>query len=140
MKLFYTLFITVTTLTQTLSQESDYKLIEETINSYFDGMVNHNSKSFSIAFQENATMKWIGEDYTEVNAIKALSDYVNSNKTVKTKTKIITIRVEGEIASAQLELEYENFYFIDYMQMVKIKGIWKIVSKAYTKKPKEFQK
>ena len=136
MKSLYILLILLTILTQAMSQNSDYTSIEETINSYFDGMVNHNAESFSAAFHSSATMKWIGEDYTEANAIKALSDYVNANDTVK--TKIIAINIEGEIASAKLELEYDSFYFIDYMQLMKINGTWKIVSKAYTKKSKEF--
>jgi len=138
MKIIYVLLITITISTQAMSQKSEYKQIEETINAYFDGMVNHKSKSFSIAFEKNATMKWIEKDYSEVNAIEALSEYVNSNETVGTKTKILSISVEGVIANAQIELEYDSFYFIDHMQLMKIKGNWKIVSKIYTKKNKGF--
>jgi len=138
MKIFFTLLVSLTIITQSMSQASEYKQIEASINAYFDGMVNHNSKSFPIAFHENATMKWIGEGYSEVNAITALSQYVDSNEAVKTKTKILAISLDGDVANAQLELEYDTFYFVDYMQMMKISGEWKIVSKAYTKKMKEF--
>jgi len=84
-------------------------------------------------------MKWIGEEYTEVNAVEALSGYVESNPTVKTKTSILAINVIGDAANVQLELEYETFSFIDFMHLLKINGKWKIVSKVYTKRLKEFK-
>ena len=117
-------------------QTTDYQLIEQTVNHYFNGMINHNAESFVKAFHPTATMKWNDKEFTEVNAIKALSDYVNSNETVKTKAKILGITVANDVANAQLELEYETFYFIDFMNLVKINGEWKIVNKIYTQKTK----
>lgn len=125
-------------MTQIQAQNTDLQLIEETVNTYFDGMINHKAESFEQAFHPTAIMRWNGEEYTEVNAIKALSDYVNSNSTVKTKTSIVAINVVGDAANAHLELEYETFVFIDFMHLMKIKGEWKIVSKTYTQRMKEF--
>ncbi len=122
----------------TQAQTTDLQLIEKTIHHYFDGMVNHNAESLTKAFHPTATMKWNGEQYMEVNALKALSDYVNSNDTVKTKTSIVAINIVGDAANAQLELEYETFYFVDFMHLMKIEGAWKIISKTYTTVKKEF--
>jgi len=124
---------------QIQAQSTDLQLIEKTVNYYFYGMVHHKSESLSKAFHPTATMKWTGEEYKEVNAIEALSGYVNANPTVKTKTSILAINVIGDIANAQLELEYETFSFIDFMHLLKINGEWKIVSKIYTKRNKEFK-
>ena len=124
---------------QTQAQTTDLQLIEKTINHYFDGMVNHNAKSLEKAFYPTATMKWNEHGkYTEVNAIKALSDYVNSNDTVKTKTSIVAINIVGDAANAQLNLEYETFTFVDFMHLMKIDGEWKIISKTYTTISKDF--
>ena len=76
---------------QIQAQTTDLQLIEKTVNYYFDGMVNHKSEAFLKAFHETATMKWIGEEYKEVNAVEALSGYVESNSRVKTKTNILAI-------------------------------------------------
>jgi len=137
------IIITITLITfimvHTQAQTTDIQSIEKTINLYFDGMINHNVKSVENAFHPTAIMKWNEkEKYMEVNAVQALSDYLNSNEPVKTKTKIVAINVVGEAANAQLELEYETFYFVDFMHLMKIEGEWKIVSKAYTTVPKEF--
>jgi len=124
---------------QTQAQTTDIQSIEKTINHYFDAMINHDAKSIEIAFHSTAIMKWNeNEKYMEVNAVKALSDYLNSNEPVKTKTKIVAINVVGDAANAQLELEYDNFYFVDFMHLMKIEGEWKIVSKTYTTVPKDF--
>jgi len=74
----------------------------------------------------------------EVNAVQALSEYLNLNEPIKTKTKIVAVNLVGDAANAQLELEYETFYFIDFMHLMNINGEWKIVSKTYTTVPKDF--
>lgn len=122
----------------TQTQTTDLQLIEKTINYYFDGIVNHKAESFAKAFHPTATMKSAGKEYTEVNAVEFLSEYVQSNPTVKTKATIIAINVAGDAANVHLALEYETFSFIDFMHLLKINGAWKIVSKIYTKIEKEF--
>lgn len=100
-------------------------------------MINHKAASFEKAFHPTATMKWVGEKYEEVNAVEALSGYVNSNDPVKTKNSIMSINVAGDAANAQLELEYDTFSYFDFMHLLKIDGEWKIVSKTYTQRMKD---
>lgn len=123
---------------QSNAQSTELQLLEKTIMHYFDGMINHNSESIEKAFHPSATMKWNDDKYNEVNAVKALSEYVNSNDAVKTKTSIVSINVEGDAANAHLKLEYETFYFVDFMHLMKIEGEWKIISKTYTTIKKDF--
>ena len=126
-------------MTQTQAQTTDLQSIENTINHYFEGMISHNVKSIEKAFHPTAIMKWNEKgEYMEVNAVQALSEYLNSNDTIKTKTKIVAVNLVGDAANAQLELEYETFYFIDFMHLMNINGEWKIVSKTYTTVPKDF--
>jgi len=121
---------------QAQAQNNDLQLIEKTINHYLDGMTTHNAASFEKAFHPNATMKWIDKKYEEVNAIEALSAYVNANDPINTKTRIMAINIAGDAANAQLELEYDTFSYIDFMQLLKIDEKWKIVSKTYATKTK----
>ena len=122
-------------MTQTTAQTADYQLVQQTINHYLTGMTTHDATLFTKAFHADATMKWIEKGYEEVNAVEALSEHVNSNKPVKTQTSITSISVAGDAASVQLELKYETFSFIDFMQLLKIDGQWKIVSKTYATLP-----
>lgn len=122
----------------TQAQTTATQLIETTINYYFDGLVNHKPESLEKAFTKTATMKSADGEFSEVNAIEALSAYVNANEPVKTKTSITSISVVGNAASVQLELEYETFSYVDFMHLLKIDGEWKIVSKTYVTKKKDF--
>jgi len=138
-KIFLTLTLITFIMMSTQAQTTNLQLIEKTINHYFDGMINHNAKSIEKAFLPAATMKWNEKGkYMEVNAVDALSEYLNSNDPVRTKTNIVAINIVGDAANAQLELEYETFYFVDFMHLMKIDGEWKIVSKTYTTVPKDF--
>lgn len=126
-------------MTQTQAQTTDLQSIENTINHYFEGMISHNAKSIEKAFHPTAIMKWNEKgEYMEVNAVQALSEYLNLNEPIKTKTNIVAVNLVGDAANAQLELEYETFYFIDFMHLMNINGEWKIVSKTYTTVPKDF--
>jgi protease I len=53
------------------------------------------------------------------------------------KTSISYINVTGTAANARLEIAYPDFAFIDYMNLLKVDGEWKIVSKIFYKKTKE---
>ena len=126
-------------MTQTQAQTTDLQSIENTINHYFEGMISHNAKSIEKAFHPTAIMKWNEKgEYMEVNAVQALSEDLNLNEPIKTKTNIVAVNLVGDAANAQLELEYETFYFIDFMHLMNINGEWKIVSKTYTTVPKDF--
>ena len=113
-------------------KNQDLQLIEETINHYFDGMVQHNAESFKKAFQPSANMKWMEDTYQEVNAVDALSEYVNTHDPVETKVRINALNLAGNAANVQLELEYDTFSYVDFMHLLKIEGEWKIVSQTYT--------
>jgi len=124
-------------MSQVTAQNNDIQAIETTINHYFNGMIKHDAASFEKAFNTKASMKWVDDKgYQDVNAVAALSEYVNNNDPAETETRIMSINITGDAANAQLELEYATFYFVDFMHLLKIDGEWKIVSKTYTTVPK----
>jgi len=128
-----TLIFTSVIMTQTLAQDTNLSSIENTINFYFDGMLNHNSASIKKAFTPTASMKWVEEgEFKEVNATDALTEYFNSNEASKAVARITSINRQGDAANVGLEIEYETFTFVDYMHLLKINNEWLIVSKTYT--------
>ena len=137
-KIFFTIIVTIICMIQIQAQTTDLQLIEKTVMHYFDGMINHNSESIEKAFHPSATMKWNGEKFMEVNALNAISDYINLNDAVQMKASIVAINLVGDAANAHLKLEYETFYFVDFMHLMKIEGEWKIISKTYTTVKKDF--
>lgn len=119
------------------AQKSDYALVEQTVNYYLDGGTNNDFETLKKAFHETATMRYIGEAYTEVNALEFFGSRMKPGPAQNRKTRIAYINVTGHAASARLEIEYPTFTFIDYMNLLKIEGEWKIVSKIFYRKVHE---
>ena len=126
-------------MTQTNAQHTNVNSIEQTISHYFDAMINHNSASLKKAFTPSANMQWVENGaYKEVNAVAALTEYLDANKPTKSVAKITSVNIQGDAANVGLEIEYETFTFVDYMHLLKINNEWLIVSKTYTTIPKDF--
>lgn len=118
-----------------LAQESDYQLVAQTVNYYLDGGTNNDYETLKKAFHETATMKYITkEGYKEVNALEFFSGMDASKPKQDRKTRIADITISGHAANARLEIDYPTFTFIDYMNLLKIDGEWKIVNKIFYRK------
>ncbi|MDO1502357.1 nuclear transport factor 2 family protein [Winogradskyella maritima] len=118
-----------------LAQESDYDEIEKTVSYYLDGGTNNDFETLKKAFHETATMKFIRNgEYKEVNALEFFKNAVKPGPKQNRKTHISYINVSGNVASAKLQIDYETFSFIDYMNLIKIDDEWKVVSKIFYRK------
>ncbi len=136
MKNFLTLFL-VLTISIGIAQESDRKLVEQTVTYYLDGGTNNDFETLKKAFHKTATMKYINDGYQEVNAIEFFGKIMKPGPKQNRKTRIANIDVSGHAASARLEITYPTFMFIDFMNLLKIDGEWKIVNKIFYRKPLE---
>jgi len=117
-----------------VNAQSDYELIEQTLGYYMEGGSNRDFSTLKKAFHETATMKYITEEgYKEVNALEFFSGMKTGDR-VNRKNRIAEITVSGHAANAWLELEYPDFTFVDFMNLLKIDGEWKIVNKIFYKR------
>ena len=130
-------------LTLSLSQNAQaqsvaeaYPAIAQTVNYYLEGGTNNDFEMLKKAFHETATMKYIGDEYTEVNAINFFQERMKPGPPQNRETRIVSIDVAGNAAFAKLEIEYPTFTFIDYMHLLEIDGEWKIVSKIFYRQAK----
>ena len=121
------------------AQDSEYALVEKTVKYYLDGGTNNDFNTLKKAFHKNATMKFVGDQYKEVNALDFFEKGMKPGPKQNRKTRIAYINVSGHAANAKLEIEYPTFTFIDYMNLLKIDGEWKIVSKIFYKKVHEVE-
>ncbi|MEL6556987.1 MAG: nuclear transport factor 2 family protein [Bacteroidota bacterium] len=123
--------------TSVFAQQSDKQLIERTVSYYLDGGTNNDFETLKKAFHENASMKFIKNGtYQEVNAIDFFRKAIKPGSKQNRKTKIAQIDINGNAASARLEIDYATFRFIDYMNLLKIDGEWKVVNKIFYREPK----
>ncbi|MDB4292533.1 nuclear transport factor 2 family protein [Maribacter sp.] len=114
------------------AQDADQKLVEETVSYYLDGGTNNDFETLKKAFHDDATMKFIGGDgYKAVNALAFFKKGMKPGPKQKRTTSIEAVDVMGTAATAKLKIKYDTFMFIDYMNLLKIDGQWKIVSKIF---------
>lgn len=129
------LCITMTSFAQ--SAKEDYAAIAETVNYYLIGGTNNDFETLSKAFHTDAKMIYLNANgYQQVNALEFFKKGMKPGPAQDRKTRIVSIDATGHAAQAKLEIEYDTFYFHDYMQLLKIDGEWKIISKTFYKQNK----
>jgi len=129
------LFFTISTVA--LAQDSDYKLIEETVSFYLDRGTNNDFETLKKAFHPDATMKFVSTDgYKEVNAIEFFERVTKPGPKQDRETSIAYINVSGNTASAKLEINYATSSITDYLNLLKIDGKWLVVNKIFFRKNK----
>lgn len=128
-------------ITQKTTAQTDSKTIQDiqTVCMYYlDGATNGDSIMFSKAFVPDGQMRYMRND-TLFNV--SLKDFMarmrNTGVKQDRKTKIESVQVFGNAATAKLTIEYPTFYFHDIMSLLKTKDGWKIVSKIFYREEKK---
>jgi hypothetical protein len=131
MKKLIILIILITNfMTTTQAQTTTEDSIRACLNNYLNDDGNLREK----AFHPSASMKYVDiatGEYKDV-PIADFIKMVKANPTVeKRKKEILSINYEGTAASAKIKIEGNTLIFLDYMNLLKIDGEWKIVSKIF---------
>ena len=133
-------FVIVIFFSFSVKAQTDLKTIQDiqtVLTYYLDGGTNGDSVMFSKAFVPDGQMRYMRND-TVMNVV--LKDFMararNNGVKQDRKTKIESIQVYGEAASAKLTIEYPTFYFHDIMSLLKTKDGWKIVGKIFYREEK----
>ena len=66
-----------------------------------------------------------------------ITDYISQVKANPAKQdrkiEIVTLNIEGNAASGKIKIETDKAILYDYMNMLKVDGEWKIVSKVFSR-------
>lgn len=91
------------------------------------------------AFHPSASMKYIDIATGEFKDVP-IADYIARVKANTTKSErkieIVELNVEGLAANGKIRIETDKVIMYDYMNMLKINGEWKIVSKIFNRQNK----
>ena len=119
------------------TKEQEIEAVKITCNYYLDGGTNGDSVLFSKAFSPGGQMQYMRNDTLVVVSLKDfMARMPNNGKKQDRKTKIETVEVFGNAATAKLTIEFPTFYFHDIMSLLKTKEGWKIVSKIFYRQNK----
>ena len=91
------------------------------------------------AFHPSATMKYIDAASGEFKDVP-IADYIARVKANTTKSdrkiEVVALNIEGNAAQGKIKIETDKFILYDYMNLLKINGEWKIVSKIFSRQNK----
>ena len=129
------LFLFLASLTLTAQTKSDEDGVKECLNNYMSGVGDRVEK----AFHPSAFMKFVdnktGEfkDVPIAEFIGRIKSNPNAGKSDR-KIEIVSLNIEGSAAQAKIKIESGNVIMNDYMNLLKINGEWKIVSKIFSRR------
>lgn len=134
-KWFFTLLICLPTLC--FSQQNEIEAITETVNLYFEGMIQRDRTKLEAAFYPEARLiGYRGENFT----ITPFEAWVigtaqgDPRDPTQFQNSIKAIRVEGYTAMVETELFWPGIYYYDFLTLVKVEEKWKIVHKTWYEK------
>ena len=126
------LILSVTSIAQ---NKTDEEAVKACLENYMSGDGNRMEK----AFHPSATMKYIDAKTNEFKDVP-IADFITRVKANTTKQErkieIVSMNIEGNAANGKIKIETDKAILYDYMNMLKIDGEWKIVSKIFSRTDK----
>ena len=127
------LILSVTSIAQNNTVEE--AAVRACLENYMSGDGNRMEK----AFHPSASMKYIDAKTNEFKDVP-IADFIarikaNTNKSER-KIEIVALSIEGNAANGKIRIESGDVILYDYMNMLKIDGEWKIVSKIFSRTSK----
>lgn len=126
------LILSVTSIAQ---NKTDEEAVKACLENYMSGDGDRMEK----AFHPSATMKYIDAKTNEFKDVP-IADFIARVKANTTKQErkieIVSMNIEGNAANGKIKIESGNAILYDYMNMLKIDGEWKIVSKIFSRTDK----
>ena len=130
------LFLTAITSLKTFAQTNDEeKAVRACLEEYMSGDGNRMEK----AFHPSASMKYIDAqtgEFKDVPIAEFIARAKANTSKMERKIEIVSVNIEGNAANGKIKIETEKVILYDYMNMLKINGEWKIVSKIFSRKDK----
>ena len=120
----------------------DRAAIEAAIQHYFRAGDTGDPEELKLAFHPASIMygnrngAFVGVDQAEWQGRLQKERAEGKPPTPASWRKILSIDIEGDVASAKLQSDFPTFQFLDFVNLVKVNGTWKIVNKVYYRKPK----
>ena len=111
------------------------KLVRACLEEYMSGDGNRMEK----AFHPSANMKYIDAktgEFKDVPIAEFIARAKANTSKMERKIEIVSVSIEGNAANGKIKIETEKVILYDYMNMLKINGEWKIVSKIFSRKDK----
>jgi len=123
---------------QVRSPETNEIEIGKVLQHYFEGYLNAESDELLKAFHRDAKLFSVGSegeiDSTDMNAwLLNLRTRKETGDVRKAKVEVLGVDVTCNTAVAKVKLNFSEFFFVDYLSLVKLNTNWIIINKIYSR-------
>ncbi|RFS18417.1 nuclear transport factor 2 family protein [Emticicia sp. C21] len=115
-----------------VSAQSDDDAIKETLYNYLDGGASGDSAKLNRAFHYAANLRSLSNGRIAEIPVKRFIASVPAGG-AKWKSNIVSYSYAGTAGTAVTEEEFDTFKYVDFLNLLKINGEWKIVSRVFSK-------
>lgn len=112
----------------------DYTAVVATANKYVEGLRVGDPKGVADAFHKDAVMYGFTNGELLGGPIRNLFDFVEKNgKAPDIETRIDVLAITPTTAVVRIDMEKDAIGadYNDYLTLIKIDGIWKVIAKVY---------
>jgi hypothetical protein len=119
------------------AQRDADEAIAKTVQLYFDGMVSRDPAKLEAAFLPQARLIGYRGD---VLVVTPLAEWIQSTAAgaprdpAQYRNELKSIRRVGKMALVEAELYWPTRYYYDYLTLLEVAGVWKIVHKSWHEK------
>ncbi|MFL0681623.1 MAG: nuclear transport factor 2 family protein [Algoriphagus aquaeductus] len=120
------------------SQTEEVESVTQTVQLYFDGMIQRDRGKLEEAFFAEARLIGYRGDQLFVTPFAEWADGTSKGSRrdpALYKNEVKAVKIVGNIALAEAELFWPGIYYYDFLTLIKMDGKWKIVHKSWTEKP-----
>ncbi|WP_337040284.1 nuclear transport factor 2 family protein [Emticicia sp. 17c] len=112
--------------------QSDDDAIKATLMNYLDGGAVGDSAKLNRAFHPAANLRSLSNGRISEIQVKKFIASVPAGG-AKWKGNIVSYSYAGTAGTAVTEEEFDSFKYVDFLNLLKINGEWKIVSRVFSK-------
>ena len=117
--------------------QSEESAIKETLMNYLDGGTDGDTARFAKAFIPVAIQRSVAKDgKLSQMTVKELLGRITPGQKLSRSTKIVSWSYANNAATAITQTDYETSNLVDLLNLLKVNGQWKIVSRVFTRTEK----
>lgn len=115
-------------------QQTADDAIKATVTNYFEGVTTGDAAKLNKAFHESAILRTFNAATGKIQDIP-VKTFISKTPAggVKASTKLISYSYAGVSGLAAVELQFDEFKYIDLLSLLQVNDEWKIVARVFSR-------
>ncbi len=115
-------------------QQSADDAIKATVTNYFEGVTTGDAAKLNKAFHESAILRTFNAATGKIQDIP-VKTFISKTPAggVKASTKLISYSYAGISGLAAVEMQFDEFKYIDLLSLLQVNDEWKIVARVFSR-------